>query len=66
MSLLPDMPGRIFSGVGKHIDVLGELFAAERRPVDGFAINPAARMYPRNCIYTGISAIDGMTTLIRG
>jgi V/A-type H+-transporting ATPase subunit B len=60
------MLGRIFDGAGRPIDGLGELFPEERRNINGSAINPVSRVYPRSCIYTGISAIDGMSTLIRG
>lgn len=64
--LSKEMLGRIFSGAGRPIDNLGELFPDERRNINGSAINPVSRKYPRSCIYTGISAIDGMSTLIRG
>ena len=66
LPLSPEMLGRVFSGAGTPIDGLGELFPLERRNINGGAINPVARKYPRACIYTGISAIDGMATLIRG
>jgi V/A-type H+-transporting ATPase subunit B len=60
------MLGCIFDGAGRPIDGLGELYPEERRNINGSAINPVSRVYPRSCIYTGISAIDGMSTLIRG
>ena len=66
MPLSVEMLGRIFDGTGKPIDGLGELYAKERRDINGSSINPVSRVYPRNCIYTGISAIDAMCTLIRG
>lgn len=66
LSLSTEMLGRIFDGTGRPIDGLGELFPEERRNINGSAINPVSRIYPRSCIYTGISAIDGMSTLIRG
>ena len=66
LALSTEMLGRIFDGAGRPIDGLGELYPEERRNINGSAINPVARIYPRNCIYTGISAIDGMSTLIRG
>ena len=66
LALSREMMGRIFDGVGRPIDGLGELFPEERRNINGSAINPVSRIYPRSCIYTGISAIDGMSTLIRG
>ena len=61
-----EMLGRVFSGAGRPIDGLGELFPEERRNINGSAINPVSRQYPRSCIYTGLSAIDGMSTLICG
>ncbi len=66
LDLSTEMLGRIFDGAGRPIDGLGELYPEERRNINGSAINPVSRIYPRNCIYTGISAIDGMSTLIRG
>ncbi len=61
-----DMLGRTFNGVGVPIDGLGSVMAEERRNVNGLPLNPVKREYPRNYIRTGISAIDGLTTLIRG
>lgn len=58
--------GRIFSGSGKPIDGIGMVYPDERRDINGAAINPVSRKYPRSCIYTGISAIDATSTLIRG
>ena len=66
LALSTEMLGRIFDGAGRPIDGLGELYPEERRNINGSAINPVSRIYPRSCIYTGISAIDGMSTLIRG
>ena len=66
IALSKEMLGRIFDGAGRPIDGLGELYPEERRNINGSAINPVSRMYPRSCIYTGISAIDGTATLIRG
>ena len=61
-----DMLGRTFNGVGTPIDGLGPIIADECRNVTGLPLNPVKREYPRNYIRTGISAIDGLTTLIRG
>lgn len=66
LSLSREMLGRVFSGAGRPIDGLGEIFPEEKRDINGMPMNPVAREYPRNCIYTGISAIDCMATLIRG
>ena len=66
IALSREMLGRIFDGAGRPIDGLGELYPEERRNINGSAINPVSRQYPRSCIYTGISAIDGTATLIRG
>ena len=66
VSLAPDMLGRTFNGIGKPIDGLGPLITDVRRDVNGLPLNPVRRKYPRNYIRTGISAIDGLTTLIRG
>lgn len=66
IALSKEMLGRVFDGAGRPIDGLGELYPDERRNINGSAINPVSRQYPRSCIYTGISAIDGTSTLIRG
>ena len=66
IALSKEMLGRVFDGAGRPIDGLGELYPDERRNINGSAINPVSRQYPRSCIYTGISAIDGCSTLIRG
>ena len=66
VSVSPDMLGRTFDGIGRPIDHLGPLNAADKRDVNGLPLNPVKREYPRNYIRTGISAIDGLTTLIRG
>ena len=62
----PDVLGRVFNGVGEPIDGLGPIFTEDRRDLNGLPLNPVKREYPRNYIRTGISAIDGLTTLIRG
>lgn len=66
IALSKEMLGRVFDGAGRPIDALGEIYPEERRNINGSAINPVSRQYPRSCIYTGISAIDGTATLIRG
>lgn len=66
IALSKEMLGRVFDGAGRPIDALGEIYPEERRNINGSAINPVSRKYPRSYIYTGISAIDGCATLIRG
>lgn len=66
LPLSPEMIGRIFDGVGRPIDGLGEIFPEKRLNVNGTPINPVSRVYPRNYINTGISTIDTLMTLIRG
>ena len=66
MPLTPELLGRIFDGAGRPIDGLGEIFPKTQRDINGTAINPVSRVYPRNFISTGISSIDCMMTLIRG
>lgn len=58
--------GRTFNGLGQPIDGLGPIVSDDKRDVNGKPLNPVAREYPRNYIRTGISAIDCLTTLIRG
>ena len=66
IALSPDILGRTFNGIGEPIDGLGEIMSECRLNVNGLPLNPVTREYPRNYIRTGISAIDGLTTLIRG
>ena len=66
IALSPDMLGRTFNGIGQPIDDLGPIVSTLKRDVNGLPLNPVRREYPRNYIHTGISAIDGLTTLIRG
>ena len=61
-----DMLGRVFDGLGNPIDGGPEIIPDERRDINGVAMNPAARNYPSEFIQTGISAIDGLNTLVRG
>lgn len=66
MALSPEIIGRVFDGMGRPIDGMGEIYPVVKRNINGSAINPVARVYPRNCILTGISSIDALATLIRG
>lgn len=66
IGLSEEMLGRTFNGIGEPIDDLGPITVDEVRDVNGLPLNPVRREYPRNYIRTGISAIDGLTTLIRG
>jgi len=61
-----DMLGRVFNGLGEPIDGITPPIAERRLDVNGYPINPTRRAYPRDFIATGISAIDGMNTLVRG
>ncbi len=61
-----DMLGRVFNGMGKPIDGGVELIPEKRMDINGQPINPAARDFPNEFIQTGISAIDGLNTLVRG
>ncbi len=60
------MLGRVFDGLGRPIDKGPAPVGKEARDVNGTAVNPTSREYPRDFIQTGISVIDGMNTLIRG
>ena len=64
--LSTEMLGRVFNGAGKPADGLGDVFAEKYGDINGRALNPVARSYPRNYIHTGISSIDCLMTLIRG
>ena len=66
VTVSPEMLGRTFNGIGQPIDDMGPLISEDKRDVNGLPLNPVRREYPRNYIQTGISAIDGLTTLIRG
>lgn len=61
-----DMLGRVFDGLGRPIDGGPEIIPEKRMDVNGTPINPAARAYPQEFIQTGVSAIDGLNTLVRG
>ena len=66
IGLSPEILGRTFNGIGQPIDGLGEITPEISLNINGLPLNPVKREYPRNYINTGISAIDGLTTLIRG
>jgi V/A-type H+-transporting ATPase subunit B len=65
ISLTKDILGRTFNGIGEPIDGAG-FYSDKKYDVNGRPINPVGRRYPRNYIETGISSIDGLTTLVRG
>ncbi len=62
----PDILGRVFNGMGKPIDNGPNIIPEKRMDINGAPINPAAREYPAEFIQTGVSAIDGLNTLVRG
>ena len=66
LKLSEEILGRVFDGAGRPIDGLGEIYPEFSRDINGSAINPVSRIYPRNYISTGISSIDALSTLIRG
>ena len=66
IALSEDILGRTFNGIGQPIDNMGPIISDIKRDINGKPLNPVTRKYPRNYIRTGISAIDGLTTLIRG
>lgn len=61
-----DMLGRVFDGMGRTIDDGPEILPDRRMDINGLPMNPAARAYPSEFIQTGVSAIDGLNTLVRG
>ena len=61
-----DMLSRVFDGLGRPIDGGPEILPDKRMDINGLPINPAARSYPQEFIQTGVSAIDGLNTLVRG
>ena len=61
-----DMLSRVFDGLGRPIDDGPEILPEKRLDINGLPMNPAARNYPQEFIQTGVSAIDGLNTLVRG
>lgn len=61
-----DMLSRVFDGLGRPIDKGPEILPEKRMDINGLPMNPAARNYPQEFIQTGVSAIDGLNTLVRG
>ena len=66
LSVSEDMLGRVFSGMGEPIDDGPELIPEKKVDINGLPMNPSARVYPDEFIQTGVSAIDGLNTLVRG
>lgn len=66
MPLSKELIGRVLDGMGRPADGLGEIYPEKNWDINGEPINPVMREYPRDFIQTGISSIDGLTTLIRG
>jgi V/A-type H+-transporting ATPase subunit B len=66
ISVSDEVLGRMFNGVFEPIDGLASIVSEESQDINGAPINPKARVYPNNFIQTGVSAIDGMLSLVRG
>ena len=66
LAVSPDILGRVFNGMGDPIDNGPDIIPVDMRDINGTPINPAARDYPNEFIQTGVSAIDGLNTLVRG
>lgn len=66
LAVSPAILGRVFDGLGRPNDGGAEIIADKKLNINGLPINPAARDYPAEFIQTGISAIDGLNTLVRG
>lgn len=66
LALSPEIVGRVFDGMGRPKDGLGDVYPVKKADINGSPINPVKRVYPRNYIHTGISSIDALSTLIRG
>jgi V/A-type H+-transporting ATPase subunit B len=61
-----EMLGRVMNSYGEPIDGHPRFFTEEKRDVNGYPLNPTAREYPKDFIQTGVSAIDGLASLVRG
>ena len=66
LAVSEDMLGRVFDGVGRCTDGGPEIIPDKRLDINGLPMNPTARNYPQEFIQTGVSAIDGLNTLVRG
>ncbi len=66
MGVSEDMMSRVFDGMGQPIDGGPAILPEKRMDINGLPMNPAARQYPQEFIQTGVSAIDGLNTLVRG
>ena len=66
LAVSEDMLSRVFDGLGRPKDGGPEIIPEKRMNINGTPMNPAARNYPQEFIQTGISAIDGLNTLVRG
>lgn len=66
LAVSPDILGRVFDGLGRPIDEGPDILPEKRLDINGTPMNPSARNYPQEFIQTGISAIDGLNTLVRG
>ena len=66
LAVSEDMLGRVFNGMGEPIDGGPDIIAEAHMDINGLPMNPAARAYPAEFIQTGVSAIDGLNTLVRG
>ena len=66
LAVSEDMLGRVFDGMGNPIDGGPAILAEKKMNINGLPTNPAARDYPNEFIQTGVSAIDGLNTLVRG
>lgn len=66
LGVSPEMMGRVFDGMGRPMDGGPDIIAEKKLDINGLPMNPAARDYPAEFIQTGVSAIDGLNTLVRG